>query len=68
MYGIVSAVDRGRKTLSVTLTDLLIGGRVLPIATQALSVPGGTIRAQAPQPFTVAAPFHVDIMTNVAVR
>ena len=68
MYGIVSAVDRGRKTLSVTLTDLMIGGRVLPITTQPLSVPGGVIRAQSPQAFTVAAPFHVDIMTNVAVR
>jgi hypothetical protein len=46
----------------------MVGGRVLSITTQPLSVPGGTIRAQAPQAFTVAAPFKVDIMTNVAVR
>ena len=67
-YGTVSAVDRGRKTLNVTLTDLMIGGRVVAITTQPLSVPGGAIRAQSPQAFTVAAPFNVDITTNVAVR
>ena len=67
-YGTVSAVDRGRKTLNVTLTDLMIGGHVVAITTQPLSVPGGAIRAQSPQAFTVAAPFNVDITTNVAVR
>jgi len=68
VYGIVSAVDRGKKTLGVTLTDLMVGGRVLPITSQPLSVPGGAMRAQSPQPFTVAVPFQVDIMTSVAVR
>ena len=68
MYSIVSAVDRGRKTLSVALTDLMIGGRVVAITAQPLNVPGGAIRAQSPQAFTVAAPFNVDITTNVAIR
>ena len=63
MYGIVSAVDRGRKTLSVTLTDLMIAA-----ASCITPGPGGAIRAQSPQAFTVAAPFNVDITTNVAVR
>lgn len=68
VYGMVRAVDRGRKTLSVALTDVMIGGRVVAITTQPLSVAGGVIRAQVPQAFTVAAPFQVDIVTNVAVR
>jgi hypothetical protein len=68
VYGIVSAVDRGKKTLGVTLTDMMIGGRMVSVATQPFNVPGGTMRAQSPQPFTVAAPFQIDIMTNVAVR
>jgi hypothetical protein len=67
-YGIVSSVNRGSKTLSVTLTDLMIGGRVVAVATQPLNVPGGTMKAQAPQAFTMSAPLRVDVMTNVAVR
>jgi hypothetical protein len=67
-YGVVSAVDRARHSLSVTLTDLEVGDQVVPVSTQAYSAPGGAIRAQTPQPFTVAAPFQVNIMTNVAVR
>lgn len=46
----------------------MVGGRVVPITTQPLGAPGGVIRAQAPQAFTVAVPVQIDIMTNVAVR
>ena len=35
-----------------------VGDRVLSITTQALDAPGGVIRAQSPQAFTVAAPFQ----------
>ena len=47
VYGTVSAVDSGSKmkgqpTLSVTLTDIQVGGRVRPITTQPVSVSGGT--------------------------
>ena len=47
MYGIVSAADsaskmKGTASLSVTLTDMQVGGRVLSIKTQPLSVKGGT--------------------------
>ena len=43
----VSAVDSGSKmkgqpTLSVTLTDIQVGGRVRPIKTQPVNVSGGT--------------------------
>ena len=43
----MSAIDSGSKmkgqpTLSVTLTDMQIGGRVRPITTQPVSVSGGT--------------------------
>ena len=68
VYGTVTAVDRGHRTLSVTLNDLMVGGHVLPISTQPLNAPSGGIRAQSPQAFTLAMPFQVDVMTNVAVR
>ncbi len=47
VYGVVSAVDSGSKmkgkpTLSVTLTDIQIGGRVMSVKTQPVSVAGGT--------------------------
>ena len=47
VFGVVSAVDSGSKmkgqpTLSVTLTDMQVGGRVLPIKTQPLNASGGT--------------------------
>ena len=47
VYGVVSAVDSGSKmkgqpTLSVTLTDIQVGGRVRPIKTQPVNVSGGT--------------------------
>ena len=47
VYGVVSAVDSGSKmkgqpTLSVTLTDMEVGGRVRPIKTQPVNVSGGT--------------------------
>ncbi len=47
VYGVVSAVDSGSKmkgqpTLSVTLTDMQVGGRVRPIKTQPVNVSGGT--------------------------
>ena len=47
VFGVVSAVDsgskmKGRPTLSVTLTDMEIGGRVLPLKTQPLNASGGT--------------------------
>jgi len=38
------------------------------IAPQPLNAAGGVIHAQSPQAFTTAAPFRVDVMTNVAVR
>ena len=47
VYGVVSAVDSGSKmkgqpTLSVTLTDMQVGGRVQPIKTQPANASGGT--------------------------
>lgn len=47
VYGVVSAVDagskmKGRPTLGVTLTDMQVGGRVVPITTQPVSASGGT--------------------------
>ena len=47
VYGIVSAADsaskmKGTASLSVTLTDMQVGGQVLSIKTQPLSVKGGT--------------------------
>ncbi len=124
VYGIVSAADsaskmKGTASLSVTLTDMQVGGQVLSIKTQPLSVKGGSgsgakklvggaavgaaigaiagggegaawgaaigagaggvaaaagdvkaavIPAQSPQAFTLAVPFQVELMTNVAVR
>ena len=51
MYGVVSAVDAGSKmkgqpTLSVTLTDMQVGGRVLSIKTKPLSASAGRERAK----------------------
>jgi hypothetical protein len=68
VYGRVTDVDRSRRVVSVALNDISVGGHVLQITTLPFSAPGGVIPAQAPQPFTLAAPFQVDIMTNVAVR
>ena len=124
VYGVVSAAEsaskmKGTASLSVTLTDIQVGGSVVSIKTQPLSVKGGSgsgtkklvggaavgtaigaiagggegaaigaavgagvggaaaaagsvkpavIPAQTPQAFTVAVPFQVEIMTNVAVR
>ena len=124
VYGMVSAADsaskmKGTASLSVTLTDMQVGGQVLSIKTQPLDVKGGkrtgtkklvggaavgaaigaiagggegaawgaaigagaggvaaaagdvkaaVIPAQTPQAFTLAAPFQVELMTNVAVR
>jgi hypothetical protein len=47
VYGVVSAVDTGSKmkgqaTLSVTLTDMQVGDRVLSVKTQPVSAKGGT--------------------------
>ena len=47
VYGVVSAVDAGSKmkghpTLSVTLTDMQLGGRVVSIKTQPVNASGGT--------------------------
>ena len=46
VYGVVSAVDDGSKmkgqaTISVTLTDMQVGDKVLPIKTKAVSAAGG---------------------------
>ena len=124
VYGVVSAAEsaskmKGTASLSVTLTDIQVGGSIVSIKTQPLSVKGGSgsgtkklvggaavgtaigaiagggegaaigaavgagvggataaagsvkpavIPAQTPQAFTVAVPFQVEIMTNVAVR
>jgi hypothetical protein len=68
VYGMVTAVDRNRRSVSVALNDISVGGRVLQITTLPFNAPGGVIPAQTAQPFALAAPFHVDIMTNVAVR
>ena len=67
-YGQVTAVDRKRGTLSVTLTDLAIGDQIVKVGTGPYSVPGGAMRAQSPQPFTLSAAVQVHVMTNVAVR
>ena len=67
-YGQVTAVDRKRGTLSVTLTDLAVGDQVVEVGTGPYSVPGGAMRAQSPQPFTLTAAVQVHVMTNVAVR
>jgi hypothetical protein len=47
VYGVVSAVDSGSKmkgqaTISVTLTDMKVGDKVLPVKTQPVSATGGT--------------------------
>jgi hypothetical protein len=47
VYGMVSAADsaskmKGTASLSVTLTDMQVGGQVLSLKTQPLSVKGGT--------------------------
>jgi len=47
VFGVVSAVNAGSKmkgqsSLSVTLTDMKIGGRILKVTTQAVSATGGT--------------------------
>jgi hypothetical protein len=47
VYGVVSAVDDGSKmkgqaTISVTLTDMKVGDRVLSVKTNAVSAAGGT--------------------------
>jgi hypothetical protein len=68
VYGVVSAVDRRHTSLSLTLSDVMIGGTVVAVTTQPLSAPGGSLPAQSPQAFTVATPFRVEIVTNVAVR
>jgi hypothetical protein len=68
VYGMVTAVDRNRRAVSVALNDISVGGRVLQITTLPFNAPGGVIPAQTAQPFTLAAAFQVDIMTNVAVR
>lgn len=69
VYGLVSAVEGKKKgSVTVTLTDLPVGGRIVAIKTQPFSAPGGIIPAQTPQAFTLAVPLQVEIMTNVAVR
>jgi hypothetical protein len=45
VYGVVAAVERGSKSgkdpsLSVTLTDMKVGDRILPIKTQPISLTG----------------------------
>jgi hypothetical protein len=47
VYGVVSAVDsaskmKGQATLSVALTDMQVGDRVVSVKTQPVSVTGGT--------------------------
>ena len=46
VFGVVSAVDNGSKmkgqaTISVTLTDMQVGDKVLPVKTKAVSAAGG---------------------------
>jgi hypothetical protein len=71
VYGVVTAAVRG-KSVSISVTDLQVGDRVLRITTAPVTAQGksgdAVVRAQAPQSFVVAAPFQVDVMTNVAVR
>ena len=71
VYGVVTAAVRG-KSVSISVTDVQVGDRVLRITTTPVTAQGksgdAVVRAQAPQAFVVAAPFQVDIMTNVAVR
>jgi hypothetical protein len=45
-----------------------VGGGVGLVAAAAGSPHAAVLAAQSPQAFTVAAPFQVDVMTNVAVR
>ena len=77
VYGAVIGVERGTSgrssSLAVTLLDMKVGSRVLPIKTQpitrtASAGTGALIAAQTPQQFTLTLPLQVDIMTNVAVR
>jgi len=68
VYGIVTAVDRKHGAVTVALTDITAGDQVVPIITQPVRGQGGVIPAQYPVPFTVSAPFQVDLPTNVAVR
>jgi hypothetical protein len=68
VYGIVISADP--KSLAAELTDIQIGDRAVSITTQPLRVQGSpaVITAQTLQPFTLAQPFQVNLMTNVAVR
>jgi hypothetical protein len=77
VYGAVIGVERGTSgrspSLTVTLLDMKVGSRVLPIKTQpitrtASAGTGAVIPAQTPQGFTLTLPIQVDLMTNVAVR
>ena len=66
VYGVLSAVT---PALSLTLTDLQAGDRVVSIKTQPIRVEGKKVMAaQSLQTFTVAVPIQIDVMTNVAVR
>lgn len=67
VWGIVDAVQ---PSLTVSLTDLQVGGRVVPLKTQPLTVTGdpAVVPAQTVQVFTTAAPTQIEVMTNVAVR
>ncbi len=77
VYGAVIGVERGTPgrspAIAVTLLDMKVGGRVLPIKTQPITRTGSTgtsavVPAQTPEAFTLTLPLQVDIMTNVAVR
>jgi hypothetical protein len=64
VYGVVNAVGA---SLSVTLTDIEVGDHVVSLKTQPV-IGKRALAAQSLQPFTVAVPLKVDVMTNVAVR
>jgi len=45
-----------------------VGAGAGGVAAAAGDVKAAVIPAQTPQPFSLAAPFQVELMTNVAVR
>ena len=54
----------------LVVAGLQVGSNVVSLKTQPFTVKGkpAVVPAQSPQAFTLAVPFEVKVMTNVAVR
>ncbi len=72
LYGVVIEVDRGSKALlSVALTDIQAGDKIVPIKTQPVHVSSANaavIPAQKLQAFTTAVPFQVEVTSTLALK